>query len=329
MYQTISLTVSTGSFDTDSIRKLAVIHLIEVCSPNYILDRMSYTSTFLLNPSMNTQEDNTRSDKKYYRSGVRGNRVLLGICFIFIMYVIVIGNLITLVLVSSLLRLNSQGSIHFSFVADNALRFHSSLYAEKALVEGLIMSSPSLSISSPSDLQLRAGVLLSDEAGVLSQTSVLSMSENSISTHKLTNHIILHAPYQNQDTIFLAGDVRINLSIQAEELSADSGFETAVIENRESLMIQGDSDVTLQGGRGVSISTQTTLIGAPNSTLSLQADNINITSSDSLLLITKELTNDDVISLQLRLCACKDGALFLLRHGSDSCRVRGSLQNLC
>ena len=290
---------------------------------------MSSTSTFLLNPSMNTQEDNMRSDKKYYRSGVRGKRVLLGICVIFIMYVIVIGNLITLVLVSSLLRLNSQGSVHFSFVADNTLRLHSYFYAEKALVDEQILSGSSISISSASDIQLRAGVLLADEAGVLSQTSVLSVSEQSISTHNLTNHIILHAPFQNQDTIFLSGDVRINSSIQAKELSTDSRFETEVIENRDSLVIQGDSDITIQGGRGVSVSTQTTLIGAPDSTLSLQANDINITASDSLLLITKELMGDDVTSLQLRLCACKDGSLFLLRHSSDSCRVRGSLQNLC
>lgn len=289
---------------------------------------MSSTRTFLLKPTMNTQEDTASSDK-YYRSGVRGKRVLLGICVLFFMYVIVIGNLITLVLVSSLLRLNSQGTAYFSFVADNTLRLHSSFYAAKALVDGQIQSSPSLSIFSLSDLQLRAGVLLSDEAGVLSQTSVLSVSEHSISTHNLTNHVILHAPYQNQDTIILSGDVKINSPIQAKELSADSGFETAVIANRESLVIQGDSNITLQGGRGVSVSTQTTLIGAPNSTLSLQANNINMTASDSLLLITKELTGDDVTSLQLRLCACKGGTLFLLRHSSDSCRVRGSLQDLC
>ncbi|KAI6651025.1 hypothetical protein LOD99_5602 [Oopsacas minuta] len=292
---------------------------------------MSLTKTFLLNPNLSTEEETQTSEKKYDRNGVRGKRICLGICILFFMYLIVVGNLITLILVASSLRLNSQGSSHFSFLPNNVLRFYSSLFADRVLVDGPIRATPSLSISSLSDIELRAGKLISDQAGVLSRTSVLSVTNNFIATHNITNDLILHTTLSNQDIISLSDSVMINSLVYSEVMSASSGFETDSIVRKSggTLKIRGGT-ASLQGGRGASVLSQSSLLSAPNGTITLKANNINITASEYLLIPAKELTQqEDVTSLQLRLCACKNGALFLLRHSSYSCEVRGPVGDLC
>ena len=290
---------------------------------------MSLTKKFLPTPKLDTRDESPLSDRKNYRGGVRGKRLLLGLIFLCVVFLIVLGNLITLVVLASALRLDSRGSYYFSFPADDLFRVYSSLFADRMLLDGRVTSDPSLSISSLSEVQLIAGTLLSDETGVISLPSALSVARDSVSTHNLSFDSTLRShQLEARD-----GTVRLHsLLLEAPELTASSGIETTAVQARNSsLQIRGDSAIQFEGGRGTSLSTQTLFLSADNGTLRLQANSINISAFDSVLLSGRELTGSEggTTSPQLRLCACQDGSLFLLSHTSNNCLLRGPAGGLC
>ena len=291
---------------------------------------MSLTSKFLSSPILDARDESVSSDLKNYRGGVRGKRLLLGLILVCAMYLIAIGNLVTLIVLSSALRLNSRGSYYLSLAADN-LRVYSPLLADRIMLDGSVASDSPVSLSSLSEVQLRAGTLLSDQAGIISQTSVLSVSRDSILTHNFSSDLILRANLETQQLVSRAGAVRVDSLLQAGELSAGAGIETAAIQTGNmSLLVLGDSAKSFEGGRGASLSTETLLVSADNSTLSLRASTISVSAYDSVLLSGGELASSDgsVRSPQLRLCACQNGALFLLSN-SNNCRLRGPAGDLC
>ena len=288
---------------------------------------MSLTKKFLPSPRLDTHDESPLADGKNYRGGVRGKRLVLGIIFVCVLYLVVIGNLITLIVLASALRLDLRGSYYFSFAADNLLRVHASLLTDRILLDGNVTSDPPLSISSLSEVQFRGGTLLSDQAGIISQPSVLSVTRNSTRASDLVLRSNLGSPQLE----LLAGAVRLHPLLRAGEISASSVIQaSAILTRNRSLLIRGNTANKFVGARGASLSTQTLLVSADNGSLSLQAPTINISAYDSVLLSGRQLTgSDDVRSTQLRLCACKDGALFLLSHASNNCRLRGPAGNLC
>ena len=299
---------------------------------------MSLTKKFLYNPKLDSSEPSEDSDK-LFKGGVRGKRILIGIIILSFMYLLAIGNLIALIIVSASLHLNSFGSLYFSFVNEDTLRLHSTVSVERLLLEGDIHSDSAMSLSSLNRILLNAGAVISDDVGIVSSPTFLSMTGDAILSSTLTFRIyVTRANSSNLQMESLSNYVSFHSRVRARKLNVTSGIQVQTLNLTNATngtnfiskgvnTITGDSGVRVEGSRGVKVSGR--LVSASYNAANFISPRMNISAPNMFIISTAESMDNGTSTPQLRLCACNTGALFLLNSSPDSCRMRGPVSNLC